>query len=62
LTALRRAFDATMTDAELLTDAQKMNVGVSPMVGEELQALVSEVSNLSPALLSKVRTAYTAAN
>lgn len=62
LTALRRAFDATMSDAELLTDAQKMNVGVSPMVGEELQALVSEVSNLSPALLSKVRAAYTAAN
>ena len=62
LTALRRAFDATMTDAELLADAQKIHVGVSPMPGEELQALVAEVSNLSPALLSKVRAAYTAAN
>jgi tripartite-type tricarboxylate transporter receptor subunit TctC len=62
LTALRRAFDATMTDAELLADAQKIHVGVSPMPGEELQALVAEVSNLSPALLNKVRAAYTAAN
>jgi tripartite-type tricarboxylate transporter receptor subunit TctC len=62
LTALRRAFDATMTDAELLADAQKINVGVSPMAGEELQALVAEVSNLSPALLSKVHAAYTATN
>jgi tripartite-type tricarboxylate transporter receptor subunit TctC len=62
LTALRRAFDATMTDAELLADAQKIHVGVSPMPGEELQALVAEVSNLSPALLSKVRAAYTAAH
>jgi tripartite-type tricarboxylate transporter receptor subunit TctC len=61
LTALRRAFDATMTDAELHADAQKINVGVSPMTGEELQALVAEVSNLSPALLSKVRAAYAAA-
>jgi hypothetical protein len=62
LTALRRAFDATMTDAELLADAQKINVGVSPMAGGELQALVAEVSNLSPVLLSKVRAAYTATN
>jgi tripartite-type tricarboxylate transporter receptor subunit TctC len=62
LTALRRAFDATMTDPELLADAQRINVGVSPMPGEELQALVAEVSNLSPALLSKVRAAYIAAN
>jgi len=62
LTALRRAFDATMTDPELFADAQKINVGVSPMPGEELQALVAEVSNLSPALLSKVRAAYIPAN
>src|SRR5207253_3103893 len=45
-----------------LADTQKIHVGGSPMPGEELQALVAEVSNLSPALLSKVRAAYTAAN
>ena len=35
-----------------------MNVGVSPMPGEELQKLVAEVSDLPPALLEKVRAAY----
>jgi tripartite-type tricarboxylate transporter receptor subunit TctC len=60
LTALRRAFDATMADADFLADAQKTKLGVSPLTGEELQKLVVEVSNLSPALLEKVRAAYTA--
>jgi tripartite-type tricarboxylate transporter receptor subunit TctC len=59
LTVLRRAFDATLADPELLADAQKINVGVSPMAGEELQTLVAEVSKLPPALLDKVRAAYT---
>ncbi len=59
LAALRRAFDATMKDAEFLADVEKIKLGVSPMTGEELQKLVAEVSNLSPALLDKVRAAYT---
>jgi tripartite-type tricarboxylate transporter receptor subunit TctC len=59
VTVLRRAFDAAMKDAELLSEAQKMRVGVSPLTGEELQKLVAEVSNLSPELLEKVRAAYT---
>jgi tripartite-type tricarboxylate transporter receptor subunit TctC len=57
--ALRRAFDATMKDPELLAEAQKIKVGILPMAGEDLQKLVAEVSNLSPALLEKVRAAYT---
>jgi tripartite-type tricarboxylate transporter receptor subunit TctC len=59
LSTLRRAFDATVRDPELLADAEKIHVGVSPMTGEELQTLVAEVSNLSPGLLEKVRAAYT---
>jgi hypothetical protein len=59
LTTLRRAFDATLADPELLADAEKIHVGVSPMAGEELQSLVAEVSKLPPALLGKVRAAYT---
>ena len=59
VTALRRAFDATMKDPELLAEAQRIKVGVSPMTGEELQKLVADVSNLSPALLEKLRAAYT---
>ena len=60
VTALRRAFDATMKDSEFLSEAQKLKVGISPMTGEELQKLVASVSDLSPALLEKVRAAYTA--
>jgi tripartite-type tricarboxylate transporter receptor subunit TctC len=59
LAALRRAFDAAMKDPDLLSEAQKMRVAVSPMTGEDLQKLVAEVSNLSPELLEKVRAAYT---
>jgi tripartite-type tricarboxylate transporter receptor subunit TctC len=59
LTTLRRAFDATVRDPELLADAEKIHVGVSPMTGEELQTLVAEISNLPPGLLEKVRAAYT---
>jgi len=57
--ALRRAFDATMKDPELLSEAERIKVGISPLTGEELQKLVADVSNLSPALLDKVRAAYT---
>ena len=40
-------------------EAERIKVGVSPMTGEELQKLIADVSNLSPALLEKVRAAYT---
>ena len=56
--ALRRAFDATMKDPELLSEAQRLKVGVSPMTGEELQKLVASVRDLPPAMLEKVRAAY----
>jgi tripartite-type tricarboxylate transporter receptor subunit TctC len=59
VTVLRRAFDATMKDPELLSEAKKLQVGVSPMTGEELQKLVVNVNDLPPALLEKVRAAYT---
>jgi tripartite-type tricarboxylate transporter receptor subunit TctC len=58
LTALRRAFDATMKDPEFLADAKKIKLTVGPMTGEALQKLVTTVSNLSPDMLKKVRAAY----
>jgi tripartite-type tricarboxylate transporter receptor subunit TctC len=61
LAALRRAFDATMQDAEFRAEAQKLRLGVSPMTGEELQTLIAQVSGLSPGLLDKVRAVYPAA-
>ena len=55
---LRRAFDATMKDPEFLADAARIKITVNPMSGEDLERLVAEVSNLSPALIDKVRAAY----
>jgi tripartite-type tricarboxylate transporter receptor subunit TctC len=62
VTALRRAFDATMKDPEFLAEAQRTKLTVNPLPGEELQKLVTEVSNLPPALLEKVKAAYGAKN
>ena len=61
LAALRRAFDETVKDPEFLADAGKERLGVTPMTGEELQKLIAQVSDLSPALLAKVRAVYPAA-
>jgi tripartite-type tricarboxylate transporter receptor subunit TctC len=58
LAALRRAFDATMKDKEFLAEALKTKLTVGPMGGEALQKLITSVSNLSPEMLAKVRTAY----
>ena len=58
LTALRRAFDATMTDKEFLADIAKLKVGLDPMTGEDVQKLVAEVADVSPDLLAKIRAAY----
>jgi tripartite-type tricarboxylate transporter receptor subunit TctC len=61
LAALRRAFDATMADPQFLDDVARTGLAISPLAGGELQKLIAEVSNLAPALLEKVRAAYTTA-
>ena len=58
LTALRKAFDATMIDPDFVRDLEAVGVGVNPMRGEDLQKLVIEVSNLTPELVEKVRAVY----
>jgi hypothetical protein len=51
-----------MKDPGFLADVDKAGLGVSPMTGEELQKLVVQVGDLSPALLEKVRAAYATGN
>ena len=55
--ALRRAFDATLTDAEFISEADKLKAEVVPMSGVELQAIVEEVANASPDLAARVKAA-----
>jgi tripartite-type tricarboxylate transporter receptor subunit TctC len=56
--ALRRAFDATVKDPAFLTELKNQRVDVGPMPGEELQQLVAEVANVSPAIIDKVKAIY----
>jgi tripartite-type tricarboxylate transporter receptor subunit TctC len=56
--ALRRAFDATVKDAAFLAELKAARVDVGPMPGEELQQLVAEVTNVSPAIIDKVKAIY----
>jgi tripartite-type tricarboxylate transporter receptor subunit TctC len=58
LAALRRAFDATMQDADFLAELKAEGGSASPLTGERLQALVSEVADLSPELTEKAKAAY----
>ena len=46
--ALRQAFDATMKDAEFLSEAKKLSLDVSPASGVEVEALIKEVYGSSP--------------
>ena len=41
--ALRRAFDATMKDKDLLADAEKQGLEVNPATGEEMQEMLKKV-------------------
>ena len=43
LTALRRAFDATMKDPDFLAEAEKAKLDLNPVSGEKLQEIVAEI-------------------
>jgi tripartite-type tricarboxylate transporter receptor subunit TctC len=59
--ALRRAFDAAMKDKVFLEEAAKLQLEVSPMTGETVQALVGELARTPPAVAARVRAALEAA-
>ncbi len=53
--ALRKAFDATMQDAEFVAEAKAQNMMVSPTSGEALQRIVERTVTVPPALAAKAR-------
>ncbi len=55
VTALRRAFDATMKDPEFLADAKKRRLLIEPMTGEKLQAIVNKTVAASPAVIARAK-------
>jgi tripartite-type tricarboxylate transporter receptor subunit TctC len=58
ITALRRAFDATVQDPAFMAELKAQRVELGPMGGEELQKLVVEVGTVSPAIIDKVKAIY----
>jgi tripartite-type tricarboxylate transporter receptor subunit TctC len=55
--ALRRAFDATMKDPAYLAEAEKLKVDVDPLSGEQVAALVEQVSRTPADIVARVRAA-----
>jgi tripartite-type tricarboxylate transporter receptor subunit TctC len=54
-TALRRAFDATVADAEFLAEAKKMQADISPTSGEEVQRLIAEIYATPSSIVSRAK-------
>ncbi len=52
--ALRKAFMATMKDKEFLAEAEKGKLEITPVSGEDLQALVKKAYTVDPAVAKRV--------
>jgi hypothetical protein len=57
LHALRRAFDATLRDAEFLAEAEKLALEINPVSGERLQAMVEDMFKAPPDAIEAARKA-----
>lgn len=53
--ALRRGFDAMMIDPELLADAEKSQIDIDPLSGEDVQKLVQKLFSTPLPLVEKAR-------
>jgi tripartite-type tricarboxylate transporter receptor subunit TctC len=57
IAVLRKAFEATMKDPELLAEAEKMRIDVEWSTGEAVQALVAKMYETPPAVIERVKKA-----
>lgn len=55
VTALRKAFDATMKDPAFVAEANRQSLDVEPMTGEAIAALMKRVYASSPAVVARAR-------
>ena len=58
VSALRRAFDKTMTDPEFIADAKTQRAEISPMTGEETQQLIVDLIATPQPIKDKVKLAF----
>jgi tripartite-type tricarboxylate transporter receptor subunit TctC len=57
LEVLRKAFDETMTDKELLADADKMRIDIEPLSGAKVQDVVSRLYSTPKDVVERARKA-----
>jgi len=60
VTLLRRAFDATMKDAEFLADAKRSKLDISAIEGETLQTIAEGIVATPPDVIAKAKAAIEA--
>jgi tripartite-type tricarboxylate transporter receptor subunit TctC len=58
--ALRRALEATSKDPAFLAEAKKLQLDISLMTGEEMQALVADLAKTPPEVVARVKEALNA--
>ena len=44
-----------MKDPELLEEAKKSKLDINPMTGEEVEGIIKELFNISPAMVAKLK-------
>lgn len=54
---LRKAFEATMKDAAMLADAQKVNIEIEAVSGDEVGQLLAKFANYPPAAIEAAKKA-----
>jgi tripartite-type tricarboxylate transporter receptor subunit TctC len=57
LAILRRAFDATMTDADFLADAKRAKLEIDATTGADVAKLIAEIYHSSPEVMAAARAA-----
>jgi tripartite-type tricarboxylate transporter receptor subunit TctC len=55
LAALRVAFMETMKDPDFLADAQKANIDIDPVTGEQVDQLLEQFSKYPKSVVEKAR-------
>jgi tripartite-type tricarboxylate transporter receptor subunit TctC len=58
LSALRRAFDATMKDKGFLAEAGKQKIEIDPVTGEQLTALIQKVAATPKDVVARVKRIF----
>ena len=56
--ALRRAFDATMKDADFLAEGERIGLEIDPINGEDLQAAVERILSAKPAAVERLQAIF----